>query len=375
MMASIMSTALLLCTLLLLATQTEAWLLMMSAVKKRPVLREAAGAESLFSTAKAMRPSVRGRRRRRFIVRQIKKRRLERKNNNEDTIVVDSLRLERVQKTLPSWAFEDKQEEKRLATMKLLVEEDMRTFVDSTVKVGGLSLPVLEAFPDVYGDLRLLRFLRKDKEQDPVSAASRYREFLRWRKDKKIDHIRARVEGEPFRGTSSVVFEHLPCDFDLPFSSSKEKTIPIILYAGNWRTSAITKLIQQDQLSLDTFLEHWVYLFESLHRRLYYESLAAKTLVYVDEICDLEQLNMGQFSPAFVSTVLKPWLQVTQTYYPETTKRISFLNPPRILSVAWAIVSRLGVSQSTQQKVKLFPGVKETPRDFAKRVHDTQSTG
>eukprot|EP00957_Ditylum_brightwellii_P104618 7971574-Ditylum_brightwellii.AAC.1 len=33
----------------------------------------------------------------------------------------------------------------------------------------------ITAYPDVYGDLRLLRFLRKDKNQDPILAAQHFK--------------------------------------------------------------------------------------------------------------------------------------------------------------------------------------------------------
>ena len=109
-------------------------------------------------------------------------------------------------------------------------------------------------------------------------------------------------------------------------------------------------------------------MFESLHQRLYLESIKAGRMVYIDEICDLKKMSIGQLSPSFVSKVARPWISVTQTYYPETAKRISFLNPPSILSVAWSIVAKM-VSKSTVEKVQLFPNFEGTTQDFVEMHH------
>jgi len=423
-----------------------------NAVKNR---REPAGAESLFSTAKLMRGRLamkattatsgsggrerrgergrtgpRGRTRRSYrgrshgsirlrrrlwtLVRQIRfRRKLRRRGKGRESVReggdgdddpaamgCDAGDLERMRAsiTLPPWALCDAGEGTRLAAMKLLVEDDMAEARKRTVRLpgGGLkAVSVAEAFPDVYGDLRLLRFLRKDDPQDFRSAASRYREFLRWRRDGRIDIlVRSDVEEKPFQPPHPIVAQRMPYeffhdrhrDFSPPPSSSPEgqrkqeqlAMIPIALSVGDWETGAIADLIlgtgryhpnrHEQRLSLDDFLRHWVYLFESLHRQLYRESLRRKRMVYVDEICDLSGMSMGQLSVGFVTGILKPWLKVTQTYYPETTGRISVLNPPAILSVAWKIVSPM-VSENTLAKIRFFHRYDGSARDYAAREH------
>ena len=75
-------------------------------------------------------------------------------------------------------------------------------------------------------------------------------------------------------------------------------------------------------------------------------------MTFIEEICDLKGMTMKQFSPAFLSTVLKPWINLTQSNYPETAKRIIFLNPPKILKLVWKLVTPM-VSPGTVAKVSL----------------------
>jgi hypothetical protein len=132
--------------------------------------------------------------------------------------------------------------------MKALLQDDFCLIRDHTVlSPDKTPVHVVKAFPDVYGDLRLLRFLRKDRVQDPVSAAERYRSFLHWRIATDVDTVRAHVERQPFSPPShlDIVTELLPCDFNVN-EGGTEDTVPAILFAGSWDTAAIMRLIQDD---------------------------------------------------------------------------------------------------------------------------------
>jgi len=62
--------------------------------------------------------------------------------------------------------------------MKHLLRSELKMIADNNLH---------ERYPDVYSDLRLMRFLRKSKERDVVSAAERYRSFLEWREKNEVD--------------------------------------------------------------------------------------------------------------------------------------------------------------------------------------------
>jgi hypothetical protein len=192
---------------------------------------------------------------------------------------------------------------------------------------------LVDAFPDVYSDFRLLSFIRKDKVQDPVAAAKRYRDFIRSRKESNHDELRLQVQTHLFRPPPelAVVNSFFPCEFRE--ESAKYGMVPVLLHVGAWDTVSIIRSIRHNKLSLSIFLQYWAYMFDSLHLHLYRESMTHKQMIFIDEICDLSQMSLSQFSPSFVSNVLKPWIRLTQANYPETAKRIIFVNLHRILSI------------------------------------------
>jgi hypothetical protein len=282
--------------------------------------------------------------------------------------------------SLPSWACESVEEERRLAAMKMLLGKELERLNSQMVTLphhhnnnGGSGssrrVQVVTAFPDVYSDFRLLRFLRKDKIQDPVTAAMRYRQYLQWRERNDIDAIRAMVESHPFEPPPelSIVENYLPCEFR--GEPSRDGSVPILLQVGSWDTAAITQLIRNNELPLSAFLQYWTYMFDSLHYHLYQESMKEKQMVFIDEVCDLSGMTLQQFSPAFVSTVLKPWMELTQSNYPETARRILFLRPPRILRFVWKLVTPLA-SPGTVAKISLKSDFTGSGKDY---FHQTYS--
>lgn len=289
-------------------------------------------------------------------------------------IAVDVWRLEQTKRSLSSLSLAacvDENERNRLAALKLLSEDALSSVktlsVPSTADgLTGVVIDPVEDFPDAYGDLRLLRFLRKDKRQDPTSAAMRFMKYVTWRKDKKVDLIRFEVGQNPFRppgNSAAALAELVPCNFDLSLESRRNhnnyqdvsNAIPALLEAGNWDTPCITHAIRNGSLTLDEFLEYWIYLYESVHFKLYDESKSCSEMVYVDEICDLTNMSLSQFGPGFVSRVLRPWLQMTQSYYPETTRKIIFFNPPKIMNIIWNIVTPMA-SEGTVKKIQFAKG-------------------
>ena len=318
--------------------------------------REPVGVETIFARAKSMRSSLVPRKPRwhkRLRLRRRRKAEVSLRDMLEKQESLDVWGVQKAKETI-SVPFElDPSEADRLAAMKVLVEADLAK-VDTRVR---------ESYPDVYGDLRLLRFLRKDEVQDPVSAALRYRSFLQWRQDSGADIVRSRIEKDPFYIHSTLTASHIPCDFAL--CCDDRSIVSVVMNVGDWDTASVSRLIQEGALSLEDFLTHWTVMFESLHMRLHELSVDRCSLVYIDEVCDMSRMSLHQFSPSFVSNILKPWIHLTQTYYPETAERICLVNPPRILSLVWGLVASLA-SPRTVAKVKLYHRVRKPIYKFAR---------
>lgn len=236
----------------------------------------------------------------------------------------------------------------------------------------------------MYSDLRLLRFLRKSKERDVATASERYRSFLQWRDENNVDDIRAMVERGgaasfmPPNQRLQTVAEYFPMNFDYVVSNTNtvsdegmmsKDVRPAILYVGSFDTLGISERIKtaESSVSLDDFLQYWIYLYESIHFHLYQQSMHFGTMMFLDEVCDLSGLSIQQFSPYFVTKVMKPWLTMTQQFYPETTRRIYILNPPSIVKLAWNLVTPL-LSQGTVDKIRFEKKFKGTADEFCNNI-------
>ncbi|KAL7538797.1 hypothetical protein ACHAXR_012391 [Thalassiosira sp. AJA248-18] len=273
------------------------------------------------------------------------------------------------------WACHSDEEKLKLQKMKLLLESELQEVVTNQ--------QLHQTYPDVYSDLRLLRFLRKSKERDVVSAAERYRSFLNWREENNVDDIRAMVESNgvasfaPPNDRLQTVANYFPMKFDYVIQSATAPgdgrrnkggdniVRPAILYIGSFDTLGMSEIIKSSKssISLDDFLNYWIFLYESIHFRLYQQSVSNGEMMFLDELCDLSGLSVQQFSPYFVTKVMKPWLRMTQSYYPETTRRIYVLNPPGIINLAWNLVTPL-LSQGTVDKIRFEKEFVGTADDF-----------
>jgi hypothetical protein len=172
------------------------------------------------------------------------------------------------------------------------------------------------------------------------------------------------VENSPFCPPNALmeVNRFIPCDFGHSERSEGEATL-MLLHVGDWDTAGITTQIKSGAISMDEFLTYWAFMFESLTKKLHENAMERKEMLYVEQICDLTTLSLQQLSPSFVSRVMKPWISLTQNNYPETTKRIIFFHPPRILSIIWGLVTPF-VSPGTVAKVELQRNFKGTGEEF-----------
>ena len=99
-----------------------------------------------------------------------------------------------------------------------------------------------------------------------------------------------------------------------------------ILYIGSFDTKGISSEIRSSQsdITLQDFLSYWIFIYESIHYQLYQQSLQCGEMIRLDEVCDLEGLTIQQFSPYFVTKVMKPWLTLTQSMYPGKSEFVLF---------------------------------------------------
>lgn len=323
--------------------------------------REPAGVERVFTEAKKMRKSQlhrlaskakSSRRLPLFRTRGKLRKREKALEGQASTYEEDFLKIkEHISIAKTGWEFEGDKELDSLVAMKLMLQDDFQKLENETVLLsGGRTVSPVEHFQDVYGDIRLLRFLRKDRKRDPVSAAMAYRGFLQWRNENGIDHIRAEVEDRAFDvpPTLQFVAELIPCDFDV----DEDPPFTVTLHLGNWSTVVLSRRIRKQEITISDFLLYWIYIFESVHKRLNSESLQQRRMVFIDSTSDLKGFSMQQLSPAFISSILRPWVRQLQANYPETAKRIDVTNSPHVVSLLWKLVVPL-LSPGTVAKIRI----------------------
>ncbi|KAL7530130.1 hypothetical protein ACHAWF_003258 [Thalassiosira exigua] len=271
------------------------------------------------------------------------------------------------------WACHSEEEKTQLQQMKLLLKPELQKVINEELD---------KTYPDVYSDLRLLRFLRKSQERDIVSSSERYRSFLKWREDNNVDKIRGMVDCSsgvptfiPAEGQLQTVASYFPMKFDCMadlvidsndgHSRGSNNAGPAILDVGSFDTLGISKMIMSTEtnVSLENFLNYWIYIYESIHFQLHRQSVHFGKMMFLDPICDISDLSIKQFSPYFVTKVMKPWLRMTQSHYPETTRRIHVLNPPGIIKFAWNVVTPV-LSQGTVDKIRFEKAFNGTADEF-----------
>lgn len=258
----------------------------------------------------------------------------------------------------PAWEFRNEKEISALASMKILLTDEYLDLANTTAALPGSGqvVSVVSHFPDVYGDIRLLRFLRKSKAGDPVAASLSFRRFLRWRKENNVDEIRAAIESQPFQVPPNLqlLAELLPCGFDMLRHGVASDSSPLItLCVGKWRTATLARVVRNEEMiSLADFLDYWTYLFESVHQHLYLASLMERKMVFVDAISDFSGFSLQQLSPSFVSVILRPWIKQLQSNYPETARRIDVVHPPKVVSLLSKLVVPL-LSPGTAAKLRI----------------------
>ena len=258
----------------------------------------------------------------------------------------------------PAWEFKNDKELGNLASMKILLQNDFEALTDTTVQLpSGERVSVVTHFPDAYGDVRILRFLRKDRAEDPISASLSFRRYLHWRRDNSVDEVRAAVEARPFAVPPKIqlLSELLPCDFDMNAESLQQgsgKGVLITLFVGKWQTATLASMVRNEEMPLSDFLVYWTYMFESLHKHLYRESVRQSKMVFLDAKADLHGFSLQQLAPSFVSVIVRPWIHQLQSNYPETARRIDVINPPKVVSLLWRLVVPL-LSPGTVAKLRI----------------------
>lgn len=218
-------------------------------------------------------------------------------------------------------------------------------------------------YPEVHGEVRLLRFLRKSKGSVDA-ASSRYREMLAWRRATNVDAVRDALVQQCMRPS------------DIPHFSPMQRMMPVTIWAdeqlsvdlaaatdlqlqpqglqvfqiGSWDSRSLVAAKRSGVLTQDDFMEHWVYANEYVSLELERLSQERGEVAGLQLVCDFRGSSLRQVSRSFFKMV-GPWASMSQDNYPSTSEDIIFLNTPGFVTAIWGLISPM-IGQQTQSKIR-----------------------
>ncbi|KAF4673403.1 monooxygenase [Perkinsus olseni] len=217
--------------------------------------------------------------------------------------------------------------------------------------------------PEVFGDVRLLMFLRVAKN-DPQKAATQFKEFLVWRRERNVDDIRADIlekkmsfDEVPNIKKASYYLPFNPCLRDPTGEPSRAKDGSFIYCErlGMIETNGFV-----GEVSDDEFSEMFIYLSELgqllIHDHHNRTGELASFMLAIDvggaptaswanpKLCKAVVNRMGSAG------------RLRETFYPGQVSKVCFLNAPWIFDTFFKLL-RPFLPKDSLSKVKIFrPG-------------------
>ncbi|DBA03380.1 TPA: hypothetical protein N0F65_004657 [Lagenidium giganteum] len=201
----------------------------------------------------------------------------------------------------------------------------MRTSLEDDIKAAE------SPFQDVYGDLRLLRFLRGNKMNVSV-AVTKFREMMALRKKHNLDTVRKAIAEknltpEDFPLYNKIV-SHLPFlnGYDL---LDKDGNVLYFEMSGYADVRGLLENVTDEE-----WLEFFLYDMEYRAMRLDQLSRQNERLVQTVFVRDLTGFSIARFNPRLLKR-LPSLLSIATKCYPETTSETLILHTPWIFHKVW----------------------------------------
>jgi len=186
---------------------------------------------------------------------------------------------------------------------------------------------------DVYGDVRLLRFLRK--HSTPAAASERYKEMLTWRTETRLD-TDALTYGQPVCEIASheVLFRYMPVETAVSWAGGDSEAARgdavMCMQLGGWDTHGLVDAVSAGTVTEEQFEQYWARVNELVQLSLDAASRRHGRLAGMTLICDFRGTSWRQFSRPFLG-LMKRWAQLSE-FYPSTSTEILFLHAPSFFS-------------------------------------------
>lgn len=200
------------------------------------------------------------------------------------------------------------------------------------------------SFPELTGDIRLLRYLRS-REANVAEAAKAYRAHLVWRKQHNVDSIRQRV-----------VDEKMTLDWSLyPRGDEVQACCPMVLHAGFSKQGHLVQLDNmglvtpaaltgKEGMGLEAFLVAVIYMLEV--RNKLQDDLSRETgrMVRTVQIRDMMQVTTAMVnSNKKVATSI---MSMAGDNYPESIDKMVFINAGNAFKIVMATLKAVAPART-----------------------------
>lgn len=232
------------------------------------------------------------------------------------------------------------EEREQLDTMRTLCSEELRAYPRD--------------FPEVVGDVRLLRFLRGHKT--PQQASKFYRAHLRFRQARGLDAMREQIVagGLEFADLPhfQTVVKYMPLSHE--FSTARDGGPFSVQYNGRWDTVGLAEaVVKGEEITRDGFILCWTWCAELGSMRIDAASRKAGVMLRGTGVRDFRGVRLAQLSKEFISFV-KVWVGEFQDNNPEMAGCEIFINTPAMFSVIWSFFSYF-LTEGFKEKIQFFP--------------------
>ncbi len=204
------------------------------------------------------------------------------------------------------------------------------------------------SFPELVGDIRLLRFLRG--HGTAAAATSAFKAHLAWRQEFGVDAIR-----------EAVVEKKMELNWDhYPRGSEVYRFFPMQINGGISRDGHIvqmdnTGMIQPEGIlgeggiGIDAFNHAFIHMLEVRNKLQDDRSRAEGRMVRIVQVRDMEQVGMGMLSSGNMA-MAKQVVKLSQENYPESMAKIIFVNAGAVFTAIMATMRGV-LAAKTMEKI------------------------
>jgi hypothetical protein len=204
-------------------------------------------------------------------------------------------------------------------------------------------------FPEVVGDLRILRFLRGHKFNIEV-ASEMYRGMLRWRKRHGVDAVRQQIVQGGLRPCDYPGYERFVRYYPSAVDVCRDKKgRPVAIE----RVGAIQPKKMMSSFSLAEWLRFHIFCCEYTSLTLQRLSDQQGRLVRILLLYDLEGCGPQHLRTKAGIDTFRRTVAITQDNYPETMEDCFLVNVPRIFTMAWALL-KSALAERTVSKIQIL---------------------